>query len=116
MADTVRAAPPDAQKGRADPDAVGVTTPVAVRSGGITWGDLFRALLDDKVVLVLPPGSRIGTGRINFRLLAREAETRGLSVALVSADAQVRALYERVGEEQGRLDILVKMPPACTTS
>jgi len=51
-----------------------------------------RAAQDDKVVLVLPPGSRIGTGRINFRLLAREAETRGLTLALVSSDAQVRAL------------------------
>lgn len=56
-----------------------------------------RAAKDDKVVLVIPPGSRIGTGRINFRLLAREAETRGLTVALVSSDAQVRSLGASAG-------------------
>lgn len=56
-----------------------------------------RAAKDDKVVLVIPPGSRIGTGRINFRLLAREAETRSLTVALVSSDAQVRALGASAG-------------------
>jgi hypothetical protein len=56
-----------------------------------------RAAKDDKVVLVIPPGSRIGTGRINFRLLAREAETRGLTVALVSSDPQVRALGASAG-------------------
>ncbi len=49
------------------------------------------------MVLVVPPGSRIGTGRINFRLLAREAETRGLGIALVSGDAQVRALAASAG-------------------
>jgi peptide/nickel transport system permease protein len=53
MADTVRAVQPDAEKsGRAEPGAVGVAAPVALRSGGVTWGDLLRALLDDKVVLV----------------------------------------------------------------
>ena len=53
MADTVRAVQPSAEeKGRAEPGAVGVAAPVALRSGGVTWGDLFRALLDDKVVLV----------------------------------------------------------------
>ena len=56
-----------------------------------------RAAKDGKVVLVLPPGSRIGTGRINFRLLAREAETRGLTLAMVSSDAQVRALATSAG-------------------
>ena len=56
-----------------------------------------RAAKDDRVVLVVPPGSRIGTGRINFRLLAREAETRGLTIALVSGDGQVRALAASAG-------------------
>ena len=56
-----------------------------------------RAAKDERVVLVVPPGSRIGTGRINFRLLAREAETRGLGIALVSGDAQVRALAASAG-------------------
>jgi peptide/nickel transport system permease protein len=49
MADTVRAVVPNAAKGRADPEVV---DQAAARSGGITWGDLLRALLDDKVVLV----------------------------------------------------------------
>ena len=53
MADMVRAVQPDAEKtGRAEPGVVGAAAPVALRSGGVTWGDLFRALLDDKVVLV----------------------------------------------------------------
>ena len=56
-----------------------------------------RAAKDERVILVVPPGSRIGTGRINFRLLAREAETRGLTIALVSGDAQVRALASSAG-------------------
>ena len=56
-----------------------------------------RAAKDERVVFVVPPGSRIGTGRINFRLLAREAETRGLVLALVSGDAQVRALAASAG-------------------
>jgi len=56
-----------------------------------------RGATDDHVVLVIPPGSRIGTGRINFRLLAREAGTRHLSVSVVSGDAQVRALAVAAG-------------------
>lgn len=67
-----------------------------------------RAAKDDRVVLVVPAGSRIGTGRINFRLLAREAVSRDLRIALVSGDAQVRALaasaglptYASVGESE----------------
>jgi peptide/nickel transport system permease protein len=48
MADTVQAAQPDAARGHADPD---VAVRGATRSGGVTWGDLLRALVDDKVVL-----------------------------------------------------------------
>ncbi|MBX3032082.1 MAG: baseplate J/gp47 family protein [Chloroflexi bacterium] len=67
-----------------------------------------RAAKDDRVVFVVPAGSRIGTGRINFRLLAREAEQRGLHIALVSGDTQVRGLaasaglptYATVGESE----------------
>src|SRR6188472_3476703 len=67
-----------------------------------------RAAKDDRVVFVVPAGSRIGTGRINFRLLAREAVSRDLRIALVSADAQVRSLaasaglpvYASVGESE----------------
>ncbi|MFN8520885.1 MAG: hypothetical protein U0667_16160 [Chloroflexota bacterium] len=67
-----------------------------------------RAAKDDRVVFVVPAGSRIGTGRINFRLLAREAASRDLRIALVSGDPQVRALaasaglptYASVGESE----------------
>lgn len=67
-----------------------------------------RAAKDDRVVFVVPAGSRIGTGRINFRLLAREAVSRDLRIALVSGDPQVRALaasaglptYASVGESE----------------
>ena len=48
MADTVQAAQPDAARSHADPD---VAVRSATRSGGVTWGDLLRALVDDKVVL-----------------------------------------------------------------
>jgi hypothetical protein len=56
-----------------------------------------RAARDGRVVVVLPPGSRIGTSRINFRLLAREAEGRGIAIALVSGDTSVRALAVSAG-------------------
>jgi hypothetical protein len=56
-----------------------------------------RAAADERVVLVVPPGSRIATGRINFRLLSREARSRDLALAIVSPDAQVRALAAAAG-------------------
>ena len=49
------------------------------------------------VVLVVPPGSRIATGRINFKLLAREAAARDLALAVASPDEQVRALATSAG-------------------
>ena len=60
----------------------------------------------------MPPGSRIATGRINFRLLAREATSRKLAFAVVSPDEQVRALAiaggvvarASVDEAEGALD------------
>src|ERR671915_1137292 len=71
-----------------------------------------RATEDERVVLVVPPGSRIATGRINFRLLAREASARKLAFAVVSPDEQVRALAiaggvvarPTVDEAEGALD------------
>lgn len=56
-----------------------------------------RSARDGRVVMVVPPGSRIATSRINFRLLVREAETRGLAVAVVSGDAGARALAISAG-------------------
>jgi hypothetical protein len=52
---------------------------------------------DEHVVFVVPPGSRIATGRINFRLLAREAGQRDLGLAIASPDEQVRALATSAG-------------------
>jgi hypothetical protein len=56
-----------------------------------------RGASDGHVVFVVPPGSRIATGRINFKLLAREAETRELHMAIASPDEQVRALATSAG-------------------
>ncbi len=56
-----------------------------------------RGSEDERVVFVVPPGSRIATGRINFKLLAREATTRGLRMAVASPDEQVRAMAASAG-------------------
>jgi len=56
-----------------------------------------RNATDEQVVFVVPPGSRIATGRINFRLLAREAAARDLRLAIASPDAQVRAMAASAG-------------------
>src|SRR5688500_18267097 len=56
-----------------------------------------RAATDGEVVLVVPPGSRVATSRINFKLLAREANERKLNVAAVSDDPAVRALAVSAG-------------------
>ena len=70
-----------------------------------------RSTDEGAVVLVVPAGSRIATGRINFKLLAREAASRDKSIAIVSDDEQVRALvaaagvlgYERVADAEAAL-------------
>ena len=56
-----------------------------------------RGATDEHIVFVVPPGSRIATGRINFKLLAREAESRALEMAIASPDEQVRALASSAG-------------------
>src|SRR5438552_3678894 len=56
-----------------------------------------RAANDKRVILVLPPGSRIGTSRINFRLLLREAQHHGVSLDVVSGEPGVRALAASAG-------------------
>jgi peptide/nickel transport system permease protein len=52
MADSVRVVQPQAEKDHTGAAVVEPVQHVATRSGGVTWGDLFRALLDDKIVLV----------------------------------------------------------------
>ncbi len=56
-----------------------------------------RNATDEQVVFVVPTGSRIATGRINFKLLNREATARGLSLAIASPDVQVRAMAASAG-------------------
>jgi hypothetical protein len=50
-----------------------------------------------RVALVVPPGSRVSTSRINFRLLAREAMTSGHQLAIVAPDAASRSLAAAAG-------------------
>jgi hypothetical protein len=56
-----------------------------------------RGTQDLVVVLVLPAGSRIATSRINFRLLAREAQQRSRRLSIVAPDASARALAATAG-------------------
>jgi hypothetical protein len=71
-----------------------------------------RAADGPEVALVLPPGSRIGTSRINFRLLQREARDSDREVSIVTGDAGVRAVavsaglaaYASVAAYERRLD------------
>ena len=56
-----------------------------------------RASDGDRVTLVLPYGSRLATSRINFRLLAREAEARDKRIEIVTADASARSLAAAAG-------------------
>jgi hypothetical protein len=50
-----------------------------------------------RVALVVPYGSRLATSRINFRLLAREAQARGRRLSIVAGDAATRALAASAG-------------------
>ncbi len=56
-----------------------------------------RGVADGEVILVVPPGSRIATSRINFKLIVREAAQRQLNVAAVSDEPQVRAMAISAG-------------------
>lgn len=56
-----------------------------------------RAIEDSGVVLMVPYGSRIGTSRINFKLLAREAAGRDMTLVAVSDEPPVRALAISAG-------------------
>ena len=56
-----------------------------------------RASIEPHVALVLPPGSRVATSRINFRLLAREAALRDRRLAIVAPEAAVRSVALAAG-------------------
>src|SRR5262249_49526065 len=72
-----------------------------------------RPAADSRVGLVLPFGSRVATSRINFKLLAREAMSKGRRLDIVAPDASARALaasaglpvFASVGEYESALDI-----------
>src|SRR4051794_13865140 len=50
-----------------------------------------------RIALVLPAGSRLATSRINFRLLAREAQSRSRELLIVAPEAATRALAASAG-------------------
>jgi hypothetical protein len=50
-----------------------------------------------RIALVLPAGSHLATSRINFRLLAREAQGRSRQLLIVAPDAAARALAASAG-------------------
>jgi len=56
-----------------------------------------RVADEKRIALVVPYGSRLATSRINFRLLAREAQARGRRLSVVAADAATRALAASAG-------------------
>jgi hypothetical protein len=79
-------------------------TSVAARIRGAETG---------RVAVVLPNGSRVATSRINFRLLARDAQTNGKRLSIVAGDAATRALaasaglpiFGTVGEYESTLEV-----------
>ncbi len=56
-----------------------------------------RETTGDRVAIVLPFNSRVATSRINFRLLAREAEAGGRILDVIAPDAAGRALAVSAG-------------------
>src|SRR5215207_8742814 len=56
-----------------------------------------RDVQGGRVALVLPYGSRVATSRINFRLLARDAQSNGKRLSIVAGDAATRALAASAG-------------------
>ena len=75
-----------------------------------------RALDDERIALVLPLGSRLATSRINFRLLAREAEARGKRIEVVTNDASARALAASAGLPTHVSVAAFEAPPASPTA
>ncbi|MGH2474639.1 MAG: baseplate J/gp47 family protein, partial [Candidatus Limnocylindrales bacterium] len=56
-----------------------------------------RTAEGSRVAVVLPYGSRVATSRINFRLLARDAQTNGKRLSVIAGDAATRALAASAG-------------------
>ncbi len=60
---------------------------------------------EPRVGVVVPFGSRLATSRINFRLLAREADEAGRQLDVIAPDASARALAASAG-----LDVFASVP------
>ena len=56
-----------------------------------------RVAEEVRVALVVPSGSRLATSRINFRLLAREAQGRSRQLIIVAPDGATRSLAASAG-------------------
>jgi hypothetical protein len=56
-----------------------------------------RAADEARLALVLPAGSRVATSRINFRLLAREAQARNRHLSIVAPEGSARSLAASAG-------------------
>ena len=56
-----------------------------------------RNVTEMRVALVLPAGSRLATSRINFRLLAREAQAHAHDLYIVAPEAATRSLAASAG-------------------
>lgn len=56
-----------------------------------------RSSEDPWIALALPAGSRVATSRINFRLLAREAQNHARHLAVLSPETSVRAIAIAAG-------------------
>jgi predicted secreted protein len=56
-----------------------------------------RDVSSGRVAVVLPYGSRVATSRINFRLLARDAQTHEKRLSVISSDSATRALAASAG-------------------
>ena len=56
-----------------------------------------RSSDEGPIGLVVPSGSRLATSRMNFRLLAREADSRGRRLSIVAGDGATRALAASAG-------------------
>jgi Baseplate J-like protein len=56
-----------------------------------------RHAAEARVGVVVPFGSRVATSRINFRLLAREADDAGRELDVIAPDASARALASSAG-------------------
>jgi hypothetical protein len=56
-----------------------------------------RTAEEVEIAIVLPAGSRIATSRINFRLLAHEAQVRSRRLSIVAPEASTRALAASAG-------------------